>query len=324
MSCSWPIIFGDLESKKHRISLTSYEVGVNEQKSASFGKRSRHRLMVSPKQMSAWSQWSTWMFPSQRLLRTWTSFVRPYSSPTTWTALRTLASSKLRNMPRRPAREGSVTKKESLKSACGDFARLVMLGGWFPSTSTPQRISRAAGGRVSFQPCGLELRRMHTGRWLCNMANSAKKSKNSRWCWCSLSVRRFSCGRLVTNFEAEENVFLTSSELALCGRPMSQVDISLPLSKDMLLPESLSPDEDLRQSERQRPSAEACAAQKGQARWIALLQSLLTTSGNLLKAKPVIVLNLTGYIEDVGCAVSWPGFRVLKVLQGWASKSYVW
>ncbi|CAK9022487.1 Uncharacterized protein SCF082_LOCUS15807 [Durusdinium trenchii] len=92
---------------------------------------------------------------------------------------------------------------------------------------------------------------------------------------------RFNSGRLVGNLDgAQENVFLTTSELGLCGRPLQgEEDIVLPLSKDMLLPESLDAESDLKQAERQRPSIEACQAQK-------------------LKDKPCIILNLTGYIED--------------------------
>ncbi|CAK9098294.1 Uncharacterized protein SCF082_LOCUS46069 [Durusdinium trenchii] len=101
-----------------------------------------------------------------------------------------------------------------------------------------------------------------------------------------------------------ENVFTTSSELGLCGRPLQfDDDILLPLSKDMILPESLDTESDLKQAERQRPSHEACQAQKGTRRWEALLQSMLTINGENMKGKPCIVLNLTGYIEDVGCAV---------------------
>ena len=105
---------------------------------------------------------------------------------------------------------------------------------------------------------------------------------------------------------AGENIFLTSSELGLCGRPLQgEENIVLPLSKEMLLPEALDAESDLKQAERQRPSAEACQAQKGTARWVALLQSLLTLSGGNMKNRPCIVLNLTGYVENLGVAASW-------------------
>ena len=102
-----------------------------------------------------------------------------------------------------------------------------------------------------------------------------------------------------------ENVFLSASELGTCGRPLSTDLLQLPLSKDLLLPESLDCEADLKQAERQRPSVESIQAQKGVARWEALLSSLLTVSDNMLKGKPVIILNLSGYVEDVGVAVSW-------------------
>ena len=105
---------------------------------------------------------------------------------------------------------------------------------------------------------------------------------------------------------AEDNIFLTSSELGTAGRPLSHECITLPLSREIIVPESLSPDGDLKQAERVRPSVETCSAQKGTKRWMQLLQSLLTMGGGSpLKGKPVVVLNLTGYIEDVGCAVSY-------------------
>ena len=105
----------------------------------------------------------------------------------------------------------------------------------------------------------------------------------------------------------EDNVFAVHSELGVAGRPLADERVMLPLSKDLVLPESLSEDKDLRFAERQRPSAEAVAAQKGKERWMMLLKSLLTmaTTNYSLKGKPVIVVNLTSYVEDVGRAVSW-------------------
>lgn len=119
-------------------------------------------------------------------------------------------------------------------------------------------------------------------------------------------TRRFSSGRLICNIDAvDANVFINSCELSLCGRPLCDTDIVLPLSRDILLPEALGTEEDLRQSERQRPSAETCSAQKGTRRWEALLKSMLSLSGASLKGKPVIIINLTGYIEDLGCSATW-------------------
>lgn len=110
----------------------------------------------------------------------------------------------------------------------------------------------------------------------------------------------------MVNKDAEEtNVFLTSAELALCGRPLADQKIFIPLSKDLLLPESLQPNEDLRTAERQRPSQEAVTAQKGTDRYLALLRSLLTTSSDSLQQQAVLVVNLTGYVEELGSAALW-------------------
>ena len=102
---------------------------------------------------------------------------------------------------------------------------------------------------------------------------------------------------------ASSNLWMQESELALCGRPLAQERVYIPLSKDLLLPESLEPNEDLRTSERQRPSAETIAAQKGIGRYSSLLQSALTMQS--LGKAPVIVCSLTGYVEELGCAASW-------------------
>ena len=66
-------------------------------------------------------------------------------------------------------------------------------------------------------------------------------------------MRRFSSGCVVCNIDAvEQNVFTSASELALCGRPLNDTQVVLPLSKDLLLPESLNPEDDLRQAEREK------------------------------------------------------------------------
>ena len=133
-----------------------------------------------------------------------------------------------------------------------------------------------------------------------------------QFCFISQEIlaRRFNSGRLVCNIDGQQdNVFLTASELGTCGRPLTEEVVSLPLSKDMLLPESLNCESDLKQAERQRPSAEATQAQKGVGRWVALLTSLLNVSDDTFKNKPIIILNLTGYVEDVGVAVAWFVFR---------------
>ena len=122
-----------------------------------------------------------------------------------------------------------------------------------------------------------------------------------------LDSRRFNQGRFVTNKEgAETNAWTNFSELGVCGRPLGDQKIFMPLSKDLLLPESLSAEEDLRFAERQRPSPETVAAQKGKDRWMTLLRSALTMVGNYdMTNTPVIILNFTSYVEDVGTAATW-------------------
>lgn len=120
-----------------------------------------------------------------------------------------------------------------------------------------------------------------------------------------MPCRRFSTGRIACNVDGvDDNPFANASELGCAGRPLSSDALLLPLSRDIIVPESLSAEADLKQAERVRPSVETCSAQKGTKRWEALFQSMLTMSGtSLLKNKCVVILNLTGYIEDAGCAV---------------------
>ena len=117
--------------------------------------------------------------------------------------------------------------------------------------------------------------------------------------------RRFSSGRLVVNKDFdEENPWINNSEFGCAGRPLTENKILLPLSRELLLPEALDPDNDLRFAERTRPSVEAASAQKGQQRWLTMFRSLLAMTSYSLKNKPVIIVNLTSYVEDVGVAVT--------------------
>ncbi|CAK9013936.1 Uncharacterized protein SCF082_LOCUS12137, partial [Durusdinium trenchii] len=105
---------------------------------------------------------------------------------------------------------------------------------------------------------------------------------------------------LVANKDFEgENPWVNNSEFGCCGRPLTEDKVLLPLSRELLLPESLDPDSDLRFAERARPSTEATSAQKGQHRWLTMLRSMLNMTNYNMKGKPVIVLNLTPYVEDV-------------------------
>ena len=108
------------------------------------------------------------------------------------------------------------------------------------------------------------------------------------------------------DFEAD-NPWVNNSEFGCAGRPLSDEKILLPLSRELLLPESLDADNDLRFAERTRPSPEALAAQKGQHRWLTMLRSLLNMTNYSLKCKPVMLLNLTPYVEDLGVSATWLG-----------------
>ncbi|CAK9079166.1 unnamed protein product [Durusdinium trenchii] len=121
------------------------------------------------------------------------------------------------------------------------------------------------------------------------------------------NVRRFSSGRIVVNGDTIESNQWLQSELAVCGRPVSANEgvvgaptSVLPKASSLLLPESASPESDLRLSERSRPSPEQQSAQKGASRLQLLLESLIKYTP--LKG-PVLVVNWTGYVEELALAV---------------------
>ena len=106
----------------------------------------------------------------------------------------------------------------------------------------------------------------------------------------------------------EENHWLTVSDLAVAGRPVSLNEsesgaptVKLPKGQDLLLPEAQSPEQDLRMSERIKPSPEQSAAQKGVDRAEVLLVSLFK---NMKPKGPIILCNWTGYVEEFGSAVA--------------------
>ena len=121
-------------------------------------------------------------------------------------------------------------------------------------------------------------------------------------------MRRWAAGRLVVNSEsAGENVWL-NSELAICGRPVGRQEGEqgapcsvLPRSSSLLLPEGASPESDLKIADRTRPSREQTSAQKGTARLELLVESVFRYIGI---QSPCVVVNLTGYVEELGAAVS--------------------
>lgn len=128
-----------------------------------------------------------------------------------------------------------------------------------------------------------------------------------------------------------ENIFVNHSELAVAGRPLGEQQVVLPRQRDLLLPESLLPDKDIRLSERAKPSPEQVRAQKGREKHSASLCSLLQLPAGKCFTGPVVLVNLTGYVEDMGAAVrgstlreTWPrpnpflGYQ--KVFRGLGAK----
>lgn len=110
-------------------------------------------------------------------------------------------------------------------------------------------------------------------------------------------------GALDATSPVADNLWLTCSELAISGRPRSMPIVQLPGQRQLVVPESVCKDADMRTQERLRPSSVQIAAQKGRQVWTALLQSAMkdmpwTSSSALL------IINFTPYVEDVALAVA--------------------
>lgn len=123
------------------------------------------------------------------------------------------------------------------------------------------------------------------------------------------NLRRFSSGRIVVNGESFQNNVWMESELAVCGRPTAANEgvagaptSVLPKSSQLLLPEGASPDSDLKIADRVRPSPEQTSAQKGTSRLELLIESVMRHAS---LPKYVLVINLTGYVEEMASAVAW-------------------
>ena len=61
----------------------------------------------------------------------------------------------------------------------------------------------------------------------------------------------------------DENLFLTASELGTSGRPLTETRIYMPLQRELMVPENLDKDKDIKLAERKKPSLETITAQKG-------------------------------------------------------------
>jgi hypothetical protein len=155
----------------------------------------------------------------------------------------------------------------------------------------------------------------HDTRWVelySRPKNSASKATG----------RKFGMGRIAVNYDhMSTNPWLEASELAVNGRPCSSDDglspppvAQLPKGQNLLVPVSDSPDGDIMTADRYRPSPEQVAAQKGVKRNEIIIQSLFT---NMEIAGPVLLVNLTGYVEDVGVAA----FALISLMRHRRGKS---
>lgn len=130
------------------------------------------------------------------------------------------------------------------------------------------------------------------------------------------SVRRFSQGRIVVNADSVEKNRWLNSELAICGRPVGRAEGEngaptsvLPRASALLFPESASPEADVKVGDRVRPSPEQTSAQKGVARLELILESMFRHTDF---KTPVLIVNLTGYVEELAAAVPFLSLSICK------------
>lgn len=128
--------------------------------------------------------------------------------------------------------------------------------------------------------------------------------------------RKFGSGRVVVSSSGQDRNDWLGSELAVYGRVVGENELEsgaplavLPRTASILIPEPASPDA-VRIADRLRPSAEQLSAQKGPQR----LQMILESAMRHTKWKAVLVVNLTGYVEEMSAAVM--GLRLKKSLAG--------
>lgn len=119
--------------------------------------------------------------------------------------------------------------------------------------------------------------------------------------------RKFGHGVIAFSRLASDDNPWRQCELAVYGRAVGTMEgergaptAVLPRSSALLLPESGDPNVDIRLSERNRPSVEQVAAQKGVQRCQMLLDSLFRFNPH---PGPAVLINLSGYVEDMGHAV---------------------
>ena len=148
------------------------------------------------------------------------------------------------------------------------------------------------------------------GRWVELYSTPSQKS----------TTKRFGFGKVVCNLEhKDKNPFLQASELCIAGRAVGDEAADnpvvpsavLPKGSDILQSVSASADDDLFLAERVRPSPEQLAFQRGIARDTIFITSALK---GMEFAGPVLLVNLTGGVEDVGVAVALICFTLPSLL----------
>ena len=114
-------------------------------------------------------------------------------------------------------------------------------------------------------------------------------------------LREWSQGRLSAFFdEDEENMWLAHSNLSIKGRPHTEV--VMPDGKCLSTPEDLEPNKDIRLSDRKRWHVEQVVAQKGP-EFVKLLIKSLASGMDFADNTPLIIANLTPFVEDAGRAI---------------------
>ncbi|CAK9042526.1 Uncharacterized protein SCF082_LOCUS24459 [Durusdinium trenchii] len=144
-------------------------------------------------------------------------------------------------------------------------------------------------------------------------------SRESKKAESKSNARKFGSGRLVTSSSLMDSNGWLASELAVYGRFVGANESSdsvaplaiLPKTASLLIPEPASPDpmivstacfdwDTVRIADRLRPSHEQVAAQKGVMRLEFLVSSVLKYTS----FPAVLIVNLTGYVEELAIAVA--------------------
>ena len=114
-------------------------------------------------------------------------------------------------------------------------------------------------------------------------------------------LRRWTSGRIAVHIDAKDtNKWISDGELAVAGRPLACYGKQnvVPKTSQVVIPENLSADDDLRLAERKRPGKETMIAQKGVGNYASILIACMKGLP-FGKDLPLLVVNLTGYIEDM-------------------------